>query len=98
MTALVRYTWPTAAAASLAVLGNSNVAQAAARTQSVSSGGWIALAIIAFLVWAIYLLIRGALTVERRGYRDHGWFGILPQRDDNDGPGFHPHDGGEGGL
>lgn len=97
MPTLVRYQWPAAAAASVAFLGNSNMAQAAARTPQISSGGWVALGIIAFLIWAIYLLVRGALSVERRSRPDQGWFGIMPADDDDTH--FHPHDGGgEGGF
>jgi hypothetical protein len=81
---------------------------ATARTPSISGNGWIALGIIGFFVVTIYLLIRGALVVDRRdlGYRrrtDDGWFGIFPHNptDDEDAPDYHHHrhdgGGGEGG-
>lgn len=84
---------------------------AAARTPSISGNGWIALGVIGFFVLTIYMLIRGALFVDRRdlGYggrrrrTDDGWFGIFPHTpaDDEDSPDYHHHhpggDGGEGG-
>jgi hypothetical protein len=108
-TSLLRYPWATTTATVAAVtVLNSNGAQAAARTPSISGNGWVALGIIAFLVWGIYMLIRGAMHLERRdaslGRRrrtDDGWFGIFPAQspDEEDAPDFHHHDdgGGEGG-
>jgi hypothetical protein len=102
---LVRYR-TAATTASLAFLGSSGIAQATARTPHISGNGWVALGIIAFLVGAIWLMISGALHLERRdarlGRRDNrdggGWFGIFPARpDDEDAPDFHHNgDGGEG--
>jgi hypothetical protein len=93
-----------ATTASVALLGSNGVANATARTPSISGNGWVALGIIAFLVWAVYLLIMGALHLERRDARlgrtsrrdGGGWFGAFPARDDEDAPDFHHHDGGEG--
>jgi hypothetical protein len=107
-TDLVRNPWTAAATASVAFFGSNNVAQAAtARTPSLSGNGWVALGIIAFLVWAIYMLIRGAMHLEhrdaslgRRRRTDDGWFGIFPagSPDDEDSPDYQHHDdGGEGG-
>jgi hypothetical protein len=85
---------------------------ATARTPSISGNGWIALGVIGFFVITIYMLIRGALFVDRRdmGYgrgrrrTDDGWFGIFPSNpaDDEDAPDYHHHhnggsDSGEGG-
>lgn len=102
---LVRYR-AAATTASVAFLGSSGIAQATARTPSISGNGWVALGIIAFLVAAIWFLISGALHLERRdahlgrgGRRrdDGGWFGYFPAQspDDEDAPDFHH--GGEGG-
>jgi hypothetical protein len=101
---LVRYAG--AAAAAVAVVGSIETAHAVARTPSISGNGWVALAIIAVLVMAIIMLIRGALHLERRdatlGRRpnrlDDGWFGIFPASapDEEDAPDFH-HNGGDGG-
>jgi hypothetical protein len=86
-------------------------AQAIARTPTISGNVWVAYAIIAVLVITIYLLIMGALGVERRdarlgrpSRRDDGWFGVFPasKPDEEDAPDFHHHHhggdaGGEGG-
>ena len=102
---LVRY-W-SAAAAAAAFLASVEAAHAVARTPSISGNGWVALGIIAFVVGAIVLMIRGALHLERRdaslGRKPHklddGWFGIFPSSspDEEDAPDFLRHDGGEGG-
>src|SRR5262245_17570818 len=103
---LLRWAWvpaslafsamPTAAAAGAVTI---------ARTPTFSGNAWVALGIIAVLIGTIYLLIMGALHVERRDARlgnrtgrdDGGWFGIFPtgSGDDEDAPDFHHHDGGE---
>lgn len=78
---------------------------ATARTPSISGNGWIALGVIGFFVVTIYMLIRGALVVDRRdmGYgrrrTDDGWFGIFPHSpaDDEDAPDHYHHHGGDGG-
>ncbi|MBL8782740.1 MAG: hypothetical protein JNL06_17515 [Alphaproteobacteria bacterium] len=103
---LVRYR-TAATTASVAFFGSSSVAQATARTPSISGNGWVALGIIAFLVAAIWLMISGALHLERRdawlgrGGRKRdggGWFGIFPaQSDDDDAPDFHHNGDGGGG-
>jgi len=78
-----------------ALLGVSGVANAVARTPTITGNGWVALLIIAAFVGTIYLLIMGTLHVEKRdahlfgGRRtrdEGGWFGI-----------FHGGEGGEGG-
>ena len=69
-------------------------AHAVAETPTITGNGWVALAIIGAFVGTIYMLIMGALHVERRDAtlgrrRDdedhHGWYGLFG------------HDGGEGG-
>jgi hypothetical protein len=98
---LVRYR-TAATTASVAFLGSAGVAQATARTPSISGNGWVALGIIAFLVGAIWLMISGALHLERRdaglGRRDdrhrRGWFGIFGGGSDDDDDGHY--NGGEG--
>jgi hypothetical protein len=65
-----------------------------AQTPTISGNGWVALAIIGGFVAIIYFTVMGALHVERRdatlgrrGGHDHGWFGAVPLRDDDeDGP------------
>jgi len=99
---LVRYR-TAATTASVAFLGSSGIAQATARTPHISGNGWVALGIIAFLVGAIWLMISGALHLERRDARlgkggdrrHHGWFGIF-RGDSDDDDGHHNGDGGEG--
>jgi hypothetical protein len=92
-----------ATTASVAFLGSSGLAQATARTPSISGNGWVALGIIAFLVGAIWLMISGALHLERRDARlgrggnrraGGGWFGIFPAQSDDD-DGHYNGDGGE---
>jgi hypothetical protein len=76
--------------------GTANAAAIIARTPTISGNGWVALAIIGGFVAIVIMTIRGALHVERRdaalGRRhdrgDHGWFGVAPRRDDEDGPDF----------
>jgi hypothetical protein len=66
-----------------------------AQTPTISSNGWVALGIISAFVGTIYLLIMGALHVERRDARlgrrahDDGWFGVVRTTDDDDPPDFH---------
>jgi len=101
---LVRYD-VAALAAAVAFFSSTGVAQATARTPSISGNGWVALGIIAFLVGLIWFVIQGAMHLERRDARlgrsrtDNGWFGIFPAgpRDDEDAPDYHHDDGGEGG-
>lgn len=79
-----------ATAASLALLGASPAMAAVARTPSISGNGWVAVGILLFIVGAIWLMIRGALHLERRdawlsrSNHDHGWFGFHDT--DDDGP------------
>jgi hypothetical protein len=78
------------------------LAHADAQTPTISGNGWVALAIIAVFVGGIWLLIMGALHVERRdatlgrGRRDrdrgHGWFGFYD--DDDDAPDGNGHGNG----
>lgn len=66
-----------------------------ARTPTISGNGWVALGIISAFVGTIYLLIMGALHVERRDARlgrrahDDGWFGVVRTTDDDDPPDVH---------
>jgi hypothetical protein len=78
-----------------ALLAASGVANAVARTPTITGNGWVALLVIAVVVGTIYLLIMGTLHVEkrdaglyggRRARDEGGWFGI-----------FHGGDGGDGG-
>lgn len=77
-----------AASISLAFVGASPAMAAVARTPSLTGNGWVAIGILMFCVGAIWLMIKGALHLERRdawlGRSDHnhGWFGF----DDEDGP------------
>jgi hypothetical protein len=89
--------------ASIAFLGSNGIAQATARTPSISGNGWVALGIIAFLVAVIWFVISGALHLERRdaglgrgvgSKRDRGWFGGFGGRDDDDDG--HNGNGGDG--
>lgn len=94
----IRY--PGALLALASSLSVANAAVAVAKTPSISGNGWVALAIIAFLIAVIWFVIMGALHVERRdatlgrdghdrGGDRHGWFGFV--RDDDEAP-----DGGSG--
>ena len=82
---LVRYL-----ALGIALAASLALAHAEAQTPTISGNGWVALAVIAVFVSVIWLLIMGALHVERRdaalGRRDRnqGWFGFT--FDDDDGP------------
>ena len=76
-------------------LASPNIAFAIARTPSISGNSWVALGIIGFFVGTIYMLIMGALHVERRDaelrrsdQNAGGFFGILQGDDDDPG---HPH-------
>lgn len=92
--------------ATLVLVAAPSVAGAIAQTPTISGNVWVAYAIIAVLVVTIYLVIMGALGVERRdarlgraSRRDDGWFGIFPisSPDDEDAPDFHHHHGGGDG-
>lgn len=76
-----------ATAASLALLGASPAMAAVARTPSISGNGWVAVGILLFIVGAIWLMIRGALHLERRdawlGRSDHGHGWFVHDDDDN---------------
>lgn len=78
-----------ATAASLALIGASPAMAAVARTPSITGNGWVAIAILVFGVGAIWLMIRGALHLERRdaslGRSDHG-HGWFFHDDDDDNP------------
>jgi hypothetical protein len=100
-----RARWASVPAAAI-VVAAPMAAHATAATPTISGNVWVAYAIIAALVFTIYLLIMGALHVERRdarlgraARRDDGWFGIFPlgSADDEDSPDFHHHGGGDGG-
>lgn len=89
------------AATSVAVSAGSSAANVIARTPSISGNGWVALGILGVFIGTIYMLIAGALHVERRDARlgrrsdndNGGWFGVFSQDDDDDG---HHHGGGNG--
>ena len=89
----------------LALTSSFSAANAAvAKTPSISGNGWVALAIIAFLIAVIWFVIMGALHVERRDATlgrsrrkgDDGWFGIFPagRDDDEDAPDYQRVDDG----
>lgn len=84
-------------AAAFLAMPNTALALAIARTPTISGNGWVALGILGFFIGTIYMLIMGALHVERRDAALHrsdghgGFFGIL-QNDEED-PG-HPHHSG----
>ena len=88
------------ASAALVLLAASGAANAVARTPTISGNSWVAVAIIGVLVATIYMLIMGALHIERRDAslgrrsrdRDNaGWFGFFPHGGDGG------DDGGDGG-
>lgn len=64
-----------------------------AQTPTISGNGWVALGILGGFVGAVYMMIAGALHVERRDARlgrrpygdEHGWFGMV-RSDDDDAP------------
>ena len=82
-------------AAALVLSAAPGYASIIARSPTISGNGWVALGIIGLFVGTIYMLIMGALHVERRdaslGRRAHddGWFGIVERRDDDDPPDGH---------
>lgn len=88
-TELRRHLGFAAAVVSLAFVSVSPAMAAVARTPSLTGNGWVALGILVAFVGAIWLMISGALHLERRdawlGRSDHnhGWFGL---HDDEDGP------------
>jgi F0F1-type ATP synthase membrane subunit c/vacuolar-type H+-ATPase subunit K len=95
-----------AGAAGLLLTSASSSANTVARTPTISGNGWVALLIIAAFVGTIYMLIAGALHVERRDARlgrgkrtDDGWFGIFPAQapDEEDSPDYQHYGGGDGG-
>ena len=57
------------AAASVAGSAGSSAASMIARTPSISGNGWVALGILGVFIGTIYMLIAGALHVERRDAR-----------------------------
>jgi hypothetical protein len=86
------------ASASIAFTALPSAADALAETPTVTGNGWVALAIIGVFVTTIYMLIMGALHVERRdaelGKRrdgDSGWYGLFPPGDDDNHDGGHGH-------
>lgn len=97
------------ASAALMLTTASSTANSIARTPTITGNAWVALFIIAAFVGTIYMLIAGALHVERRDAKlgrgrsrsDDGWFGIFPAQapDDEDSPDYqHVNgDGGDGG-
>lgn len=101
--------FPAAATASSALLLTTAPAAASsiARNPTIHGNAWVALLIIAAFVGTIYMLIAGALHVERRDARlsrgrsrdDNGWFGIFPtgSPDDEDAPDYQHYNGGDGG-
>jgi hypothetical protein len=89
-------------AAATALSTQHSAAGIIARTPTISGNGWVALGILGFFVGTVYLLIAGALHVERRDARlgrrsssdGHGWFGgVLYDDDDDNG---HHGNGGNG--
>jgi hypothetical protein len=91
------------AAASVAATAGPSAANIIARTPTISGNGWVALGILGVFIGTVYMLIAGALHVERRDARlgrrsgnDNGWFGVFSQdSDDDDGHGHHGN-GGDG--
>jgi hypothetical protein len=81
------------AAASLALSAGPSAASIIARTPTISGNGWVALGILGAFIGTVYMMIAGALHVERRDARlgrrpygdEHGWFG-LARDDDEDHP------------
>jgi hypothetical protein len=80
------------AAAVFALSAGPSAASIIARTPTISGNGWVALGILGTFIGTIYMLIAGALHVERRDARlgrrpdsgEHGWFGFT--RDDDEDP------------
>lgn len=92
----------------LALTTQLGFADSVAHTPTFSGNAVAALFIIAIIVGTIYMLIAGALHVERRdarlgrgrSRRDEGWYGVFPAQapDDEDAPDYHYHGGdGDGG-
>lgn len=82
------------AAASVAATAGPSAANIIARTPTISGNGWVALGILGVFIGTVYMLIAGALHVERRdaqlGRRsgnDARWFGVFSQDGDGDGSG-----------
>lgn len=81
------------AAASVALSVGPSAASIIARTPTISGNGWVALGILGAFIGAVYMMIAGALHVERRDARlgrrpdggEHGWFGFS-RYDDDDSP------------
>lgn len=86
-------------AATFFMSASASAASIIARTPTISGNGWVALGILGAFIGAVYLMIAGALHVERRDARlgrrnmhdEHGWFGFA--RDDEDDP---PNGNGNG--
>lgn len=91
---VVRYLSVAAAAAASAAPGAASII---ARTPTISGNGWVALGILGVFVGTVYMLIAGALHVERRDAQlgrsqdGHGWFGF--GRDDDEDPPDHHGNG-----
>src|SRR5262245_60395087 len=93
--------------ATLMLTTASSSANTIARTPVMTNNAVVGLLIIAGFVGAIYMLIAGALHVERRDARlgrsgsqtQNGWFGIFGGQspDDDDFPDIHHHGGGGDG-
>lgn len=87
-------------AASVAASAGPSAASVIARTPSISGNGWVAMGILGLFIGAVYLMIAGALHVERRDARlgrrpgsgEHGWFGFA--QDDDDGSDHHGNGNG----
>jgi hypothetical protein len=83
--------------AAAALLASSPVRASAivASTPTISGNGWVALGLLTAFAGVVYMLIMGALHVERRDARlgrhvdrdEHGWFGVGSRNDDDDHPG-----------
>ncbi len=89
------------AAASVAATAGPSAANIIARTPTISGNGWVALGILGVFIGTVYMLIAGALHVERRDARlgrrsdsDSRWFGVFSQDGDGDDDGHHGHGGG----
>lgn len=86
--------------AAIALIATPAVAQSVAHATSISGNGWVALGVIAVAIGFIFMIVFGALHLEKRdaslGRRkgDDGWFGVISSNGDDDD--FHHH-GGHGG-
>ncbi len=82
-----------ATASSLMLIAASPAVAAVARTPSIAGNGWVAIGILVAFVGAIWLMISGALHLERRdawlGRNDHGhgWFFHDDDDDNSNGNG-----------